>query len=111
MEWRASGAPQSFVSVTQPCPLLPPLAALERAASAVFFTENRIECNAPTSTTGKQGPGWADVWPRGPTGLVQRICGSCYESRDRIYLARGSPVCPYKLFRPVGRYANVGEAA
>jgi len=38
------------------------LAALERIASAVFFTENRIECNAPTSTMAKQGPGWADVW-------------------------------------------------
>jgi hypothetical protein len=38
------------------------LAALERVASALFFTENRIECNAPTSTTGKQGQGWADVW-------------------------------------------------
>ncbi len=47
---------------TQPFPLLPPWAALEGVASAVFFTENRIECNAPTSTTGKQGTGWADVW-------------------------------------------------
>ena len=35
-------------------PLASPLATLERVASAVFFTENRIECNAPTSTTGSK---------------------------------------------------------
>jgi hypothetical protein len=63
VECRTYGARHHPTSIPQPFPLLPPLAALERVASAVFFTENRIECNAPTSTTGKQGPGWADVWP------------------------------------------------
>jgi len=71
IEYRASGAPRCWGSPdTQPCPLLPPLAALERVASAVFFTENRIECNAPTSTTGKQGPDWAHVWLPAPTGRL-----------------------------------------
>jgi hypothetical protein len=46
------------------------LAALEMVASAVF-TENRIECNAPTSTTGKQGPGWANVWRSALRALIQ----------------------------------------
>jgi hypothetical protein len=66
VKYRFGAAPPALISSSridsQPFPLLPPLAALERVASAVFFTENRIECNAPTSTTGKQGPGWADVW-------------------------------------------------
>jgi hypothetical protein len=66
IKYRFGAAPAALAHlrglIPQPFPLLPPLAALERVASTVFFTENRIECNAPTSTTGKQGPGWADVW-------------------------------------------------
>jgi hypothetical protein len=53
---------RSWVIDVPALPLASPLAALERVASAVPASRDRIECNAPTSTTGKQGPGWADVW-------------------------------------------------
>src|ERR1700686_238515 len=64
-------------------PLLPPLATLERVASAVFFTENRIECNVPTSTTGKQGPLASPVGHAGEG----RECGFLYGKPHRVQCA------------------------
>ena len=82
VKYRFSAAPPALISSSRiefpsPAPCFP-LGCAGEGRECGFLYENRIECNAPTSITGKQGP------LASPLAALERVASAVFFTENRI---------------------------